>query len=267
VLLAISELTNTDLHWILTGKSGSMANAPKKTTNNPLIAKISGLIEKEPALSAAINSFVDFLVEKNQIELDLKTKKQAKKSAKSPCWLPILGRTAAGLARFWTETEDKLPNITDLTDIIRKYQNKKNNNWHTKPISDDHSFSCLSSLDKTSVCFVQVSDDTDGICEFIESPAIYNSYPDAFALRVDGDSMAPNFQDGDLIIVSPSVPAGDGTLSVVKLRDQIGVTCKIIRFDANHIHLIPTNEHYDTKIYHRDQLIWSLAVLWRIRLS
>ena len=78
--------------------------------------------------------------------------------------------------------------------------------------------------------------------------------------------MSPRISDGDIVILHPDMPARDGMTAVVKLRDQIGTSCKIIRFDGDQVHLIAIHERYDTKIYTQDQVLWSLAVLWRIRL-
>lgn len=58
--------------------------------------------------------------------------------------------------------------------------------------------------------------------------------PNAFALRVDGDSMAPDFRHGDVIIVSPKLgqPAGmyrDGMVGVVIFGSERTATFKIVR--------------------------------------
>jgi len=42
--------------------------------------------------------------------------------------------------------------------------------------------------------------------------------PKAFGLTVEGDSMQPNYQAGDVVIVMPSVPPRNGCLVVAKLK-------------------------------------------------
>ena len=122
-------------------------------------------------------------------------------------------------------------------------------------------------MDKSQIMLMQMSDITpDGVCEFIDCPDISQRYPDALALRVDGDSMSPRICDGDIVILSPSAQLRDGAAAVVQLRDQIGVTCKIVRRAENKIHLIPANEKYDPKIFDQNQVVWILPVLWRVRL-
>ena len=73
----------------------------------------------------------------------------------------------------------------------------------------------------------------------MECGEIYDIFPDAFALQIDGDSMSPRVNDGDIVILSPSVPAAQGHLAVARLAGQIGVTCKLIRMTESDIHLIP----------------------------
>ncbi len=43
--------------------------------------------------------------------------------------------------------------------------------------------------------------------------------PEAYALRVRGDSMSPRYRSGEFIVVTPSIEAQPGTDVVVKLRD------------------------------------------------
>ena len=108
--------------------------------------------------------------------------------------------------------------------------------------------------------------DEVGISEFVDCRMMTQLYPDAFALRVDGDSMSPRICDGDIVILSPAVLPRDGAVAVVNLRDQIGVTCKLIRRHAGEVHLIPANENFAIKIFNEQELSWALAVLWRVRL-
>ena len=63
----------------------------------------------------------------------------------------------------------------------------------------------------------------------------------AFALRVMGDSMFPEFLNGDIIIVNPDVEPATGDYAVVKINDE--VTFKQIHFYMNKIVLKPINEH------------------------
>jgi SOS-response transcriptional repressor LexA len=76
--------------------------------------------------------------------------------------------------------------------------------------------------------------------------------------------MSPRINDGDIVILSPSVPAAQGQIGVARVSNQIGVTCKLIRTTDSSVHLIPINERYETKIVPKKDLLWALAVLCHI---
>ena len=273
VLWNICQATGADLHWLLTGQEEIYANANNNAnTNDSLIIKIKELVNQDLQSARALEAFVDLYQQKIIIESDLtndKTTTYDKTSPQDahPPWLPVLGRTAAGIAHFWEQNDAQLPGITEFTELITRHQKSSYRQQLPQQITTDIAQPDVLPLNHKSVSLVQLSElNPDGISEFIESADILNRYPDAFALRVDGDSMAPRIQDADIIILSPSVPARDGAAAVLKIRNQIGVTCKIIRKTNNHIHLIATNENYETKIFDIDQILWSLAVIWRIRL-
>jgi len=101
--------------------------------------------------------------------------------------------------------------------------------------------------------------------EFVAAEAIKRRYPDAFALRVDGDSMAPQILQGDVVVLSPSVPADDGRAAVVQAAGQIGVTCKLYRKAGGHVHLVPVNSRYEIADVEAGQVEWALRVLARVR--
>ena len=70
----------------------------------------------------------------------------------------------------------------------------------------------------------------------------------------------------DVVVLSPSVPAVQGQVAVARIANQIGVTCKLIRFSDKHVHLIPINERYETRIIDKNDLTWALAVICHISL-
>jgi SOS-response transcriptional repressor LexA len=76
--------------------------------------------------------------------------------------------------------------------------------------------------------------------------------------------MSPRINDGDIVILSPSVPAAQGQIGIARLANQIGVTCKLIRSTEQAVHLIPINERYETKVVAKKDLLWALAVLCHI---
>ena len=84
---------------------------------------------------------------------------------------------------------------------------------------------------------------------------------------VDGDSMAPRCRDGDIVLLSPDEPAREGRPAVVKLKGQIGATCKLYVPHGDRLHLVPVNENYPTTEHALDAVEWALAVLWRVALA
>ena len=102
------------------------------------------------------------------------------------------------------------------------------------------------------------------IVEFVQCEQIHKLFPDGFALQIDGDSMSPRINDGDIVVLSPSVPAAQGQIGIARIANQIGVTCKLIRTTESGIHLIPINEKYETKVVAKEDLLWALAVLCHI---
>jgi hypothetical protein len=48
------------------------------------------------------------------------------------------------------------------------------------------------------------------VAKWIDRPALLEDAPDAFAIRFVGESMAPRFRSGDLLLINPSRPAFNG---------------------------------------------------------
>ncbi|MCK4885742.1 MAG: S24 family peptidase, partial [Planctomycetes bacterium] len=185
--------------------------------------------------------------------------------------IPVLGRTAAGIIHCWDQcgTPDSWQAETKLAELVKKHIGKDivgSNSGEVEVDSDAAKLAgSLAGRFDTNAYVVQVSADDEGIVEFVGCCDIAKRYPDCFGLRIDGDSMRPRICDGDIVILSPSVPAKQGAIVVAKVRDQIGVTCKIIRFDGEQVHLVAGNENYETRVVERGQLIWALAVLGHVR--
>ncbi|MBT8390294.1 MAG: transcriptional repressor LexA, partial [Ignavibacteriaceae bacterium] len=76
----------------------------------------------------------------------------------------------------------------------------------------------------------------------IDSSYLKNS-EDAFALRVQGDSMInAGIKEGDLVIVSPKENTKNGDIIVAMLDDE--ATVKRLQVNGKEISLIPENENY-----------------------
>lgn len=67
--------------------------------------------------------------------------------------------------------------------------------------------------------------------------------PQAFALKVKGNSMAPRIEDGDTVVVSPAQEPHNGDVCVVRVNGED--TLKKVKFEGNYIHLIPLNPDFE----------------------
>jgi SOS-response transcriptional repressor LexA/DNA-binding XRE family transcriptional regulator len=266
VLVRICELCNVDLNWLLTGKSKQ--NSPQITSEAcKTIDKAQKILESQPQSVAAINAFLNLLAEKAAFETKVSVKNHGKAG---DGWIPVLGRTAAGVPACWGQaigTDSKIVE-TQLEQLVQKHLNASIVNSITADIAVDSQIKAvIQQLNKSQANLVQTVDGDDEIVQFIDCPQIHKMYPDSFALQVDGDSMSPRINDGDVVIVSPSLAAADGLPAIVRLSQGIGVTCKLVRTDGKSMHLIPINEKYETKVANKNDVLWSLAVICHIQLK
>ncbi len=272
IMLKICDLTGTDLEWLLKGKKAdnslkTSVNNQKEPYNYTLMRKIDAILASSPELTEPISAFIDILSQKKGIEKNLSQSPKALKKDR-PDWIPVIGRTAAGLVHFWQEQiiPESKQAVTELDELVKKYTGKKIIGFADGTISVDlQAEAVIDGLKKSEANLVQISSiKSDDIVEFIQCEQIHQLFNDSFALRVDGDSMSPRVNDGDIIILSPSVHAAQGQIGVVHVKNQIGVTCKLIRMTDENVHLIPINEKYETKIVNKSDLLWALAVLCHI---
>jgi len=278
-LLKICEVTKTDLNWLLTGqehpkksvadtqKSISGPNKYTPKSNVPLLRNLDDLLEENPDLVEPTSAFVELLCEKRGIEKTLRSKNLPTGSQHSG-WIPILGRTAAGLIYSWDQTllTEPAQAVTELEELVKKHIGKAIiDSQDATLLIDLQARLLVEGLKTQRANLIQVGGGSDRqIVEFIQCEDIHNLFPDSFALRIDGDSMSPRINDGDIVVVSPSVPAAEGHIAIARITNQIGVTCKLIRSTETDVHLIPINERYQPRVLARKDLVWALAVLCHI---
>jgi len=79
--------------------------------------------------------------------------------------------------------------------------------------------------------------------DYIRCPDMHD--PNAFAVRVVGDSMEPKFREGDIVIFSPAVEVHNGDDCFVRFAMPHETTFKRVFFESdNKIRLQPRNEKY-----------------------
>jgi SOS-response transcriptional repressor LexA len=251
VLVRIAQVAGVDLGWLLTGQSGS----DLVPLDHPALQRAVEMLADIPNPAAALAATLELLAG----SMSFPAAPPVEESPADPraSWIPILGRSAAGLPQFWSD-RDESAGVTTLDELIRR--NASN------PDRQIRSAVAATETDQTAVELITLNEpDGAGVVSFVAAPSVKSMYADAFALRIDGDSMRPDIQHGDLVILSPSAGAADGKSAVVQLDAQIGVTCKLFRRDGEVIHLVPMNNELPPQTYSDKDLVWALRVLARVR--
>ncbi len=99
--------------------------------------------------------------------------------------------------------------------------------------------------------------------EYVRCPDVHDVQ--AFAARVVGDSMAPNYSEGDLVIFSPNAQVRSGDDCFVRFDADNSTTFK--RFysaKGGDIRLQPLNDKYPAEMYDREQISGLWPAIMRI---
>ena len=88
--------------------------------------------------------------------------------------------------------------------------------------------------------------------------------PHAFAVRLEGESMMPRFEQGDLLILMPEAEVYSGCLAVVRLASG-GVLFRRVEIREDLFILIPLNAQFSREEIPRSQIAWAFPVWgsWR----
>ena len=106
-------------------------------------------------------------------------------------------------------------------------------------------------INKVSAGYPTDFDDLDypvGIADdYVRCPDLHD--PNAFAVRVVGDSMEPKFHEGDIVVFSPAAEVRNGDDCFVRFAMPHETTFKRVFFEAgNKVRLQPRNERYSPSI-------------------
>jgi phage repressor protein C with HTH and peptisase S24 domain len=93
------------------------------------------------------------------------------------------------------------------------------------------------------------------------------SFPDvndenAYALEVAGDSMAPVYRDGDVIVVSPAASVRRGDRVVVKTMSGEVMAKVLARRTARSVELASLNPAYETRLLKPEEILWMARIIW-----
>jgi phage repressor protein C with HTH and peptisase S24 domain len=83
--------------------------------------------------------------------------------------------------------------------------------------------------------------------DYVRCPDLHD--PNAFAVRVVGDSMEPRFREGDIVIFSPAAEVNNGDDCFVRFAMPHETTFKRVFFEPNNkVRLQPRNDRYPPTI-------------------
>lgn len=74
-----------------------------------------------------------------------------------------------------------------------------------------------------------------------------------FALMVKGDSMAPEFNDGHIILVDPGMPPGHASYVVAETNGEY--IFRQLQFVGDRKYLVPLNDRYPTLELEHDRAV------------
>ena len=84
----------------------------------------------------------------------------------------------------------------------------------------------------------------------------------AYALEISGDSMAPLFRDGDIVIVAPNAELRRGDRVVAKTAEGEVLAKTLQRQTNDTVELSSINPEHDTRVFKREELDWMARILW-----
>jgi phage repressor protein C with HTH and peptisase S24 domain len=86
--------------------------------------------------------------------------------------------------------------------------------------------------------------------------------PNAYALEISGESMAPVFRDGDLVVVSPAAQVRRGDRVVVKTTEGEVMAKQLHRKTARKVELESLNPTFPARELDIDQIAWMHRIVW-----
>lgn len=304
ILIRIAQVAHVDLRWLMTGQSDGLVAvgadhpvlaaaaqllARHSNTAAPLAAFIdilwqvaakfpakapAGLAEPDAARSPGARAMAPSVAGDDRRDPNGSPREPLAGRAIEPAalpgppqdleqaqrsWIPVLGRSAAGIAQFWLHADDERGVTTVghlVADHIRRGAAQASGAMAVGDAKDPSTTVQIISL---------TAPDAREVAEYVSAGELKSQYPDAFAVRIDGESMSPEILHGDLVVLSPSVPAADGKAAVVQLKQQIGLTCKLYRREGQTVHLVPIREDLPPQAFPAEWVVWALRVLARVR--
>ncbi len=87
------------------------------------------------------------------------------------------------------------------------------------------------------------------------------SDPDAFALRITGNTLAPIYRAGDVVVVSPDAEIRRGDRVILKTRSGEILAKELVRQSGQRIELKPIGSG-SARTFVKDDVLWMARVQW-----
>jgi phage repressor protein C with HTH and peptisase S24 domain len=84
----------------------------------------------------------------------------------------------------------------------------------------------------------------------------------AYALEISGDSMAPVYRDGDIVVVSPGADIRKGDRVVLKTKAGEVMAKLFQRRTATRIELSSINPAFEDRVLNADEVLWMARIVW-----
>ena len=84
----------------------------------------------------------------------------------------------------------------------------------------------------------------------------------AYALEISGDSMAPVYRDGDVVMVAPGAPVRRGDRVVVKTTEGEVLAKELARRTAKQVELRSLNPEHPDRTFPASQVAWIARIVW-----
>jgi len=94
----------------------------------------------------------------------------------------------------------------------------------------------------------------------IDSPSVGD--PNAFALKISGNSLAPTYRAGDIVIVSPDADLHRGDRVIVKTRSGDLMAKELVRQSGQKIELKPIGGGSAARSLTKGDVAWMARILW-----
>lgn len=174
--------------------------------------------------------------------------------------IPIIGRTSAGVARYWRDLT--ITSTRELDQAIGRLLDRAANPAQLipRPIEAEASTHSASAAQ-----LLQIVDRDAGPLELLSVPELKGRFPRAVAWQIDGDSMEPRYFHGDIVVTSSDEPAVEGQPCVVRQVGQVGMSCKVFHRDGDEIVLIPINPRVEVQRVPRQSVQSAHRVLFVVR--